>query len=120
MAIHKKREESSVAAARLLLESASPVDLPPAEIDDQDASIEREEFRPHLGELLATLRAGGTVNPAPIVQSDSLFVVNGATRSFWVRLWHTDQSRTRIARLHVLSCLPLAPGFKINIGDREL
>jgi hypothetical protein len=115
MGIHKRREESSVAAARLLLESTSPVDLPPAEFDEENASIEREEFRPHLPELFDALRAGGTVNPAPIVQSDSLFVVDGETRSFWVRIWHTDQSRTRIARLHVLSCLPLAPGFRINI-----
>jgi hypothetical protein len=120
MAIHKKRDESSPAAARLLLESTEPVELPPAEIDDQNASIEREEFRQYLDELLAALRAGGTVNPAPIVQSDSLFVVNGETRAFWVRLWHTDESRTHIARLHVLSCLPLGPGLKIKIGDQQL
>jgi hypothetical protein len=115
MGIHKRREESSAAAARLLLESTSPVDLPPAEFEEENASIEREEFRPYLPELFDALRAGGTVNPAPIVQSDSLFVVDGETRSFWVRIWHTDKSRTRIARLHVLSCLPLAPSFKINI-----
>jgi hypothetical protein len=115
MGIHRKREVSYVAAARLLLESASPVDLPPAALEEQDASIEREEFRPYLPQLFETLRAGTTATPAPIVQSDSLFVIDGKTRSFWVRLWHTDQSRTRIARLHVLSCLPRAPGFKINI-----
>ncbi|MBO0721483.1 MAG: hypothetical protein J2P41_11715 [Blastocatellia bacterium] len=114
MGIHKRREESS-AAARQLLESASPVDLPPVEVDAEDASLEREEFRPYLPELLEALRAGGTVNPAPIVQSDSVFVIDGKTRSFWVRLWYSDQSRTRIARLHILSCLPRAPGFKINI-----
>lgn len=115
MGIHKRREETSAAAARLLLESATPVDLPPAEVAEQDASIEREEFRPYLPELFEALRAGGTVTPAPIVQSESLFVIEGKTRSFWVRLWHTDPSRTRIARLHVLSCLPRVPGFKINI-----
>lgn len=115
MGIHKRREQASVAAARLLLESTSPVELPPAEFDEQNASVERDEFRSYLPELFDALRAGGTVNPAPIVQSDSLFVVEGETRLFWVRIWHTDQSRTRIARLHVLSCLPLAPSFKINI-----
>jgi hypothetical protein len=120
MAIHKKRDESSPAAARLLLESSAPIELPPAELDEQDATIEREEFRQHLAELFAALRSGGIVTPAPIVQSDSLFVVEGETRSFWVRLWHTDESRTRIARLHVLSCLPLGPGFKIKFGDQEL
>jgi hypothetical protein len=115
MGIHKKREESSVAAARLMLVSTTPVELPPAEVAEEDASVEREEFRPYLPELFDALRTGGTVTPAPIVQSDSLFVIDGKTRSFWVRLWHTDQSRIRIARLHVLSCLPRAPGFKINI-----
>jgi hypothetical protein len=115
MGIHKKREASSVAAARLLLESTTPVELPPAELDEANASFERDEFRPYLTELFDALRAGGTVNPAPIVQSDSLFVVDGETRSFWVRIWHTDQSRTQIARLHVLSCLPRTSGFKISI-----
>ncbi len=117
MAIHKKRDVSSPAVARLLLESPDPVELPPAEIDEGGVSVERDEFEQYLGELIAALRAGGTVNPAPIVQSDTLFVVNGASRSFWVRIWHTDESRTRIARLHVLSCLPLTPQLKINIGD---
>jgi len=115
MAIHKKREESSIAAARLMLESTEPVELPPAEVDEQDVSVEREELRRHLPELIDALREGGTVDPAPIVQSESVFVVDGATRSFWVRVWHTDQSRTRIARLHVINSLPFTPGFKINI-----
>ncbi|HKQ77058.1 MAG TPA: hypothetical protein VJ810_25405 [Blastocatellia bacterium] len=117
MAIHKRREESGRVAARLLLESTEPVELPPAEIDDQDATVEREEFRQYLPELLDALEEGGWVDPAPMVQSDSIFVIEGETRSFWVRLWHTDESRTRIARLHVLSCLPHTPAFKINFGD---
>ena len=115
MAIHKRREESWQAAARLLLESAQPVELPPAEMDEQDASVEREEFRQYLPELFDALSEGGWAEPAPMVQSDSIFVIDGETRSFWVRLWHTDESRTRIARLHVLNCLPLAPSIKINI-----
>ena len=120
MAIHKKREESSRAAARLLLESAEPVELPPAAVDEQDASVEREEFRQYLPELLDALEEGGWADPAPMVQSDSIFVIDGETRSFWVRLWHTDESRTRIARLHVLSCLPQTPNIHINIGERQL
>lgn len=120
MAIHKKREESSRAVARVLLESAEPVVLPPAAVDEAGVTIEREEFRPHLPDLLAALREGGIVDPAPIVQSDSLFIVEGEIRTFWVRLWHTDDSRTRIVRLHVVSCLPYAPAIKINIGDRQL
>src|SRR5262249_37981314 len=120
MALHKKRETSSPAAARLLLESTEPVELPPAEVNEADATLEREEFRPYLPELLDALREGGTVDPAPIVQSDSLFIVDGQTRCFWVRLWHTDDSRTTIARLHVVSCLPPAPPVKINIGGFQL
>ncbi len=119
MAIHKRREESGRVAARLLLESTEPVELPPAELDEQDATVEREEFRPHLPELFNELRAGGWAEPAPMVQSDSIFVIDGETRVFWVRLWHTDESRTRIARLHVLSCLPQTPNVQINISDYE-
>jgi hypothetical protein len=117
MAIHKKRDVSSPAAARLLLESTEPVELPAAEIDESGVSIEREDFEPYLSELLDVLRQGVTAEPAPIVQSDSLFVINGASRSFWVRLWHTDASRTHISRLHVLSCLPINPKLKINLGN---
>lgn len=119
MAIHKKREESGRAVARVLLESAEPVELPPAEFDEQDVSIEREEFRQHLPELFAALREGGWVDPAPMVQSDSIFVIQSETRDFWVRVWHTDDSRTGIARLHVLSCLPFAPNLKINFGNLQ-
>jgi hypothetical protein len=119
MAIHKRRDESGRVAARLLLESAEPVELPPAEIDEQDATVEREEFRQYLPELLDILEEGGWVDPAPMVQSDSIFVIEGETRSFWVRLWHTDETRTRIARAHVLSCLPHTPAFKINFGDHQ-
>jgi hypothetical protein len=115
MAIHKRREESGRVAARLLLESKEPVELPPAEIDEQDASVEREEFRQYLPELFDALSEGGWADPAPMVQSDSIFVIDGETRSFWVRLWHTDESRTRIARLHVLNCLPFTPSIKINL-----
>lgn len=117
MAIHKRRDESGRVAARLLLESTEPVELPPAEINDQDATLEREEFRQYLPEFLDALKEGGWVDPAPMVQSDSIFVIEGETRSFWVRLWHSDESRTRIARAHVLSCLPLAPALKIDFGN---
>ena len=119
MAIHKRREESGKVAARLLLESTEPVELPPAEIDEQDATVEREEFRQHLPELLDALEDGGWADPAPMVQSDSIFVIEGETRSFWVRLWHTDESRTRIARAHVMSCLPHMPAIKINFGENQ-
>lgn len=118
MAIHKKREEGK-AAARLLLESAAPVELPPAEINEAGATVEREEFKPHLGELLAVLQRGDTVAPAPMVMSDSIFVVHGPTRTFWVRLWHTDETHTQIDRLHVSACLPLARRVHIDLGEED-
>jgi hypothetical protein len=109
MAIHKKRQEANPAAARLLLEAREPVELPPAE-------IEREAFKEFLPELFVALRAGGTVHPAPLVQSDSVFVIEGQTRSFWVKLWHTNAARTHVDRVHVLSCLPRVPSLKINLS----
>lgn len=118
MAIHKRREHGKP-AARLLLESAEPVELPPAEINEQGVTVEREEFRAFLDELLDALREGGVVDPAPMVMSDSIFIVEGETRDFWVRLWHTDESRETIDRLHVVSCLPPTPSLKIAIpGDK--
>ena len=115
MALHKRREESGRSVARVLLESPEPVELPPAEFDEQNVTIEREDFRQHLPELFFELREGCWVDPAPMVQSDSIFVIQGETRDFWVRIWHTDDTRTGIAKLHVLSCLPIAPTIKVNI-----
>lgn len=102
-----------------MLESSEPVELPPAEINEPGMTVEREEFRPHLGELFAALRAGGKVELVPVVRNNSIFVVHGQTRTFWVRLWHTDESRTQIARLHVTSCLPLVRGVRISTSEDD-
>jgi len=110
MAIHRKREEAKP-GARLVLESAEPVELPPASIRSEDVTIEREEFRPYLEQLLELLRHGVTARPAPVVFSDSVFIIEGSTRSFWVRIWHRGGDRTEIDRLHVSSCLPRVPGL---------
>jgi hypothetical protein len=106
MAIHKKKDEGR-AAARLLLESGTPIELPEAEINEEGITLEREEFRPHLPELLEELRDGCVVTPVPVVMSNSMFVIHADTRTFWVRLWHTDETRTQIDRLHVTSCMPV-------------
>lgn len=118
MAIHRQRDQSR-AAARLLLESAEPVVLPPAEINESGVTIEREEFKPHLDELFQLLRTGGKVEPAPLVRNDSIFVIHGPTRTFWVRLWHTDESRTRIDRLHVTSSVPSMRGLRISASGEQ-
>lgn len=117
MALHRKREEANPAATRLLLVATEPVELPEAEVDKAGATVEREEFRQYLPDLFEELRLGGEVTPAPLVQSESLFIVTGETRVFWVRLWHTDETRTVIARLHVVNCLPLTPAnIQIKLG----
>ncbi len=118
MAIHKRREHGKP-AARLLLESSEPVELPPAEINEAGVTVEREEFRAFLDELLDALREGGVVDPAPMVMSDSIFVIDGQTRTFWVRLWHTDETRAQIDRLHVSSCLPLARDVWVDLGEED-
>lgn len=116
MSIHKKREDFGRAVARILLESAEPVELPPAEVNIDSISVERVEFQESLLELIEALGAGGVLNPVPVVQSDSLFMVNGRTKTFWVRLWHTDQSRTGIARIHVVNRLPRGSSVQIRLG----
>jgi hypothetical protein len=120
MAIHKKREEAGRMVARMLLESRDPVELPPAEVGLESVSIERTEFQAYLPELIKALHLGGVVNPVPLVQSDSLFIVDGLTRAFWVRLWHTDQTHTKIARIHVVNCLPRAANVQIRLGGSVL
>lgn len=118
MAIHKKREETGRMVARLILESREPVNLPPAVVDTQIVTFERPEFQSYLPELLDALHLGGIVNPVPLVQSDSLFIVDGLTKAFWVRLWHTDQARAEIARLHVVNCVPRGANLLIKLGGQ--
>ena len=118
MAIHRKREEAKP-GSRLLLESEDPVVLPPAEINTDGLSLEREEFRPFVEELLGLLRAGVTATPAPVVMSNSVFVIEGQTRSFWVRLWHFEGDQTKIDRLHLSSCPPRVPGLRLPDFSRS-
>ena len=116
MSIHKKREAFGRAVARIPLESVEPVEFPPAEVKIGSITVERMEFQGGLIELIETLGAGGVLTPAPIVQSDSLFILNGRTKTFWVRLWHTDPSRTCIARIHLVNCLPRGSNVQIRLG----
>ncbi|MEP7270055.1 MAG: hypothetical protein ABI882_01045 [Acidobacteriota bacterium] len=112
MAIHSKRQEHKP-GARMLLQSEEPVELPPAEINLDGVTFEREEFRLYLEQLTERLAAGVSAQPAPVVMSDSIFVIDGLTRSFWVRIWHLDPERTRIDRMHITSCLPRIPGLRL-------
>lgn len=115
MAIVKKRNEQT--QKRLLLEDYQPVELPPAEIDDAAIVIQFDGFKPFIPELLDTLRAGTLAELVPVMMDGSTFAIHGATRTFWVKLWHTDAELTRIERAQVLSCLPSTRGVRVMTDD---
>ena len=116
MPIVKKRNEQT--ETRLLLESDEPLELPPAEIDDGAVLVQFEKFKPYIPELLEALRAGTLAEPVPVMMDGSTFAIHGATRTFWVKLWHAAGSElTRIDRAHVISCLPSTRGVQIFLDD---
>jgi hypothetical protein len=118
MPIVKKRNQQT--ETRLLLESEEPVELPPAEIDDNAVLVQFEKFKPHIPELLDALRRGTVAEPVPVMLDGSTFAIHGATRTFWVKLWHAAGSDlTRIDRAQVISCLPSTRGVQIFVDDES-
>jgi len=118
MPVVKKRNQQT--ETRLLLESDEPVELPPAEIDDGAVLVQFEKFKPYLPELLEVLRAGTLAEPVPVMTDGSTFAIHGATRSFWVKLWHAAGSElTRIDRAQVISCLPSTRGVQVFVDDES-
>ena len=116
MPIVKKRNEQT--ETRLLLESDGPVELPPAEIEDRAVLVQFDKFKPYVPELLEALRAGTLAEPVPVMLDGSTFAIHGATRTFWVKLWHAARSEmTRIERAQILSCLPSTRGVQIIVDD---
>jgi len=118
MPVVKKRNLQT--ETRLLLESDEPVELPPAAIDDSAVLVQFEKFKPYLPELLEALRAGTVAEPVPVMLDGSTFAIHGATRTFWVKLWHAaGTDLTRIDRAQVISCLPSTRGIQIVVDDAE-
>ena len=118
MAIVKKRNEQT--ETRLLLESNEPVTLPPAEVNEGAVVLQFDTFRQYIPELLEALRAGTVAEPVPVMLDGSTFVVHGATRSFWVKLWHAARTElARIERVQVISCLPSTRGLQIIVDDPD-
>ena len=116
MPILKKRDHQT--ESRLLLESADPVDLPPAEVADNAVLVQFEKFNAFIPELLAELRAGTTAEPVAVMNDGSSFAIHGETRTFWVKIWHAAGAElTRIERVQVISCLPSTRGMNVVIGD---
>jgi hypothetical protein len=105
---------------RLLLESPDDVELPPAEIEDSAVLVQFEKFKPYIPELLEALRAGTVAEPVPVMVDGSTFAIHGATRTFWVKLWHAaGTDLTRIDRAQVISCIPSTRGVQIVVEDAE-
>jgi hypothetical protein len=118
MPIVKKRNEQT--ETRLLLESDEPVELPPAEVDEGAVVLQFDAFRQYIPELLEALRAGTIAEPVPVMLDGSTFVVHGATRSFWVKLWHAAAAElARVERVQVISCLPSTRGLQVIVDDPE-
>ena len=102
-----------------MLESDEPVELPPAEVDESAVVLQFEQFRQYVPELLEELRDGTEAVPVPVMMDGSTFVVHGATRSFWVKLWHSSPEMTRIERVQIISCLPSTRGLQLLVEDPE-
>lgn len=118
MPVVKKRNQQT--ETRLLLESAEPVDLPPADIDDNAVLVQFEKFKPFVPELLESLRAGTVAEPVPVMLDGSTFAIHGPTRTFWVKIWHAAGSdMTKIDRAQVISCLPSTRGVHILVESPE-
>ena len=116
MPVLKKRDHQT--ESRLLLESGEPVDLPPAEIADNAVLAQFDKFKSFIPELLDALRAGTTAEPVTVMNDGSTFAIHGATRTFWIKLWHSAGSDlTKIERAQVISCLPSTRGTNVIIDD---
>ncbi|HEX8888352.1 MAG TPA: hypothetical protein VF779_04205 [Pyrinomonadaceae bacterium] len=118
MPIVKKRNLQT--ESRLLLEDDEPVELPPAEIEESAVIVQFDKFKPFVPELLDALRAGTVAEPVPVMLDGSTFAVHGATKTFWVKLWHTASSNlTRIERAQVISCLPSTRGVQVVVDGLD-
>ena len=117
MAIRKLKTQRT--DARLLLEADEPVELPPAEVDESAVVVQFDSVRPYIPELLAALRAGTVTELVPVMRDGSTFAIHTATRTFWVKLWHSSEERTRVERAQVLSCLPSTRGVQVLIDEPD-
>jgi hypothetical protein len=114
MPVVKKRNQQT--ETRLLLESGDPVELPPAEIADSAVLVQFDQFKPYVSELLEALRAGTVAEPVSVMLDGSTFAIHGLTRTFWVKLWHTNGSDlAKIERAQVISCLPSTRGVQVIV-----
>src|SRR4030095_14479015 len=79
-----------------------------------------EKPNTYIPELLAELRAGTTAEPVPVMLDGSTFAVHGETRTFWVKLWHTNGSEfTKIERAQIISCIPSTRGVQVVVDGYD-
>ena len=118
MPVVKKRNQQT--ETRLLLEGGDPVELPPAEIQENAVLVQFEKFKPYIPELLEELRAGTVAEPVAVMNDGSTFAIHGKSRTFWVKLWHAAGSDLRkIERAQLISCLPSTRGVQIIVNSSE-
>ena len=118
MPIVKKRNLQT--ETRLLLESAEPVELPPAEVSESAILSHFPQNKQFIPELLEVLRSGPIAEPVPVMMDGSTFAVQGPTRTFWVKLWHAAGSEQRIIeRAQIMSCLPSTQGVRVVVDDED-
>lgn len=118
MPVVKKRNQQT--ETRLLLESDEPVELPPAEIEDRAVLVQFDAVKPYIPELLAALREGTIAEPVPVMLDGATFAIHGDTRTFWVKLWHTNGTdMTRIERAQVISCIPSTRGVQVIVEGMD-
>src|SRR5437762_13132625 len=78
MPILKKRDHQT--EFRLLLESAEPIDLPPAAVADDAVLVQFDKFKPFIPELIDALRGGTTAEPVAVMNDGSTFALHGPDR----------------------------------------
>ena len=118
MPVLKKKDHQT--ESRLLLESADPIDLPPAEVPDNAVLVQFEKFKPFIPELLNALRSGTTAEPVVVMNDGSSFAIHGETRTFWVKIWHAAGTEmTKIERVQIISCIPSTRGLQVMFDDGD-
>src|SRR6185295_4146715 len=118
MPVVKKRNQQT--ESRLLLEGDEPVELPPAEVDDQAVLVQFEQVKKFVPELLEELRDGTIADPVAVMNDGSTFAIHGDTRTFWVKLWHAAGTElTKIDRVQIISCIPSTRGVQILVEPSE-
>lgn len=118
MPVVKKRNLQT--ESRLLLEGSEPVELPPAQIEDENVLVQFDQFKPFVPELLMELRTGTVADPVPVMNDGSTFAVHGETKTFWVKLWHkAGTDLTQIDRVQIISCIPSTRGVQIVVDSPD-